>query len=266
MEPPAKHREEEASTRSAFVATVSRVAVAQICLTVGYDAAEPAALRSLADMAGRFVEALARSGASVAAAQCRTDANLLDLIRALEDLSLPRGFAGASDLTRPLLRSSVLRELMAFVRSVDEIPFPRPIRRESVRAGISPSFAQMGREPPLRHVPCWLPCFPESWWRSQRVGKGEGDGDNRERESWERSRRGEEGGEDGGEREGKREKVRVSAAERAKGITLLGEREGILPAVRERVRFRLEYCGGARGERKRKRNGKETEERNRKGR
>ncbi|XP_010920080.1 transcription initiation factor TFIID subunit 8 [Elaeis guineensis] len=234
MEPPAKHEEEdeENGPRPPFAATVSRVAVAQICLTVGYAAAEPAALCSLADVAARFVQTLARSGASIAAAHGRTDANLLDLVRAMEDLSLPRGFAGAFNPTTPLLRSSILRELMAFVRSVEEIPFPRPIRRESVRARVSPSFGQMGREPPFGHVPRWLPCFPEAWERSRR--EGEGGGDRREGE-------------------GKREM--------AKGVRLLGEGERVLLAGRERVCFRLEYCGGSCGERKKKRVGEEAEER-----
>ncbi|XP_008775210.1 transcription initiation factor TFIID subunit 8-like [Phoenix dactylifera] len=230
MEPPAKHKEEDRSPRPPFAATVSRVAVAQICLTIGYAAAEPAALRALADVAARFVQALTRSGASIAASNGRTDANLLDLVRAMEDLSLPLGFAGASDPTRPLLRSSILRELMAFVRSVEEIPFPRPIRRESVRTRVSPSFAQMGREPPFRHVPRWLPCFPESWERSPREG---------------------EGGGDGREAEGNRE--------RTKGVSLLWEGERLLPAERERVWFRLEYCGRER--KKKKRVGEKAEER-----
>ncbi|KAG1354200.1 transcription initiation factor TFIID subunit 8 [Cocos nucifera] len=232
MESPAKHEVEENDPRPPFAATVSRVAVAQICLTVGYAAAEPAALRSLADIGARFVQALARSGASVAAAHGRTDANLLDLVRAMEELSLPRGFDGAFDPTRPLLGSSILRELMAFVRSVEEIPFPRPIRRESVRASVSPSFAQMGRETPFGHVPRWLPCFPEAWERSRREGKGRGDG-----------------------REGEAKR------EMTKGVRLLGEGERVLPADRERVWFRLEYCGGSCGERKTKRISEEVEER-----
>lgn len=237
MEPPAKHKQEEHGPRPPFAATVSRVAVAQICLTVGYAAAEPAALRSLADVAALFVQALARSGASVAAAHGRTDANILDLVRAMEDLNFQRGFAGASNPTRPLLRSSILRELMAFVRSADEIPFPRPIRRESVRARVSPSFAQMGWEPPFRHVPRWLPCFPDSSERSRR-----------EREEWG----------DGREGEGKREMT--------KGVRLLAEGERVLSAERERVWFRLEYRGGSFEERKKKRIGEETEKRGGKGR
>ncbi|XP_010933365.1 transcription initiation factor TFIID subunit 8 [Elaeis guineensis] len=226
MEPPAKHEEEEEeeepSPRPPFAAAaaISRIAVAQICLTVGYAAAEPAALRSLSDVAGRYIQILARSAASIAAVHGRTDVNLLDLVRAMEELSLPRGFAGASDPTRSLLRSSVLRELMAFVRSVHEIPFPRPIRRESVRARASPSFAQLGREPPLRHVPRWLPCFPESW---------------------ERSRREEEGCGEGREREGDRVSAAVKLSE-----------EGFLPAEWERVRFRLACYGGSDGEGKKK--------------
>ncbi|RRT61632.1 hypothetical protein B296_00040797 [Ensete ventricosum] len=152
------------SSPSAFVAALSNVAVAQICLSTGYTAAEPSALGALSDVAGRYIMALGRSAAHIAAANGRTDANILDLVRAIEDLSAAHGFAGAADPTGPPLRSGALRGLMAFVRSVDEVPFPRPIRRDWNRETPRDrwtSFAAAGREPPFRHMPRWLPCFPE---------------------------------------------------------------------------------------------------------
>lgn len=98
-------------------------------------------------------------------------------------------------------------------------------------ARVSPSFVQLGREPPLWHVPRWLPCFPESWERSRREGEGCGDGK-------------------------EREEGRVSAA-----VRFL--EEGLLPAERERVRFRLAYYGGSdeEGKKKREHGVEEREER-----
>ncbi|THU58566.1 hypothetical protein C4D60_Mb03t15700 [Musa balbisiana] len=118
------------SPPSAFPAALSNVAVAQICHSTGYTAAEPSALGALSDVAGRYILALGRSAAHIAAANGRTDANILDLVRAIVDLSAAHGFAGAADPTGPPLRSGALSGLMAFVQSVDEVPFPRPIRRD----------------------------------------------------------------------------------------------------------------------------------------
>lgn len=151
---------------------VARIAVAQICHAVGYDAADTSSLRILADVAARYVLAVGRAAASAANARGCTDANLLDVVVALEEVSLPRGFPGAARPGAPLLRSSAgpLKGLMDFVASVDEIPFARPIRRW--REGGPPldaslTFAQLRQEPPSPHVPRWLPSFPEKWDRRQ---------------------------------------------------------------------------------------------------
>ncbi|KAG6521124.1 transcription initiation factor TFIID subunit 8-like [Zingiber officinale] len=145
-----------------FHAATTRVAVAQICLATGYSAAEPSSLRALSDIAALYLQALGRAAASVAAAHHRTDSNLLDLVRAIEDLSAAKGFPGGSDPTGQPLRSCALRELKEFVELVEEIPFAKPIPRggEEEQRTTWRSFAAAGKEPPP-HVPSWLPCFPE---------------------------------------------------------------------------------------------------------
>ncbi|XP_073014220.1 transcription initiation factor TFIID subunit 8-like [Typha latifolia] len=152
---------------SSRAAAVSKIAVAQICLGAGYSAAEARAINVLSDIAARYIQTLARAAASAANARGRTDVNVVDLIRGLEELSISRGFTGGSDPTRPLLRSVLLKEMAAFVEAVEEVPFAKPLpRRRGEGCGVLkrvPSFAEAGREPPLRHVPRWLPCFPESW-------------------------------------------------------------------------------------------------------
>ena len=90
-------------------------ALAQICLTIEYAAMELTALHSLADIAACFIQVLARSGVIITTAHGQINANFLDLIRTMEDLSLLWGFTSAFDPTIPLLRSSILRELMAFI-------------------------------------------------------------------------------------------------------------------------------------------------------
>uniref|UniRef100_A0A0E0K402 Protein kinase domain-containing protein n=1 Tax=Oryza punctata TaxID=4537 RepID=A0A0E0K402_ORYPU len=137
---------------------VSRVSIAQILRSSGYTAAEPAALRALSDIAGRYVASLGRA----AEARGRTEPNLVDLTHALEDHALG-GFPGASDPARPVLRSGALSVLAGFVRAVREVPFPKPVPRRggAPRGKAWESFAAAGKEPPLKHVPRWLPCFPE---------------------------------------------------------------------------------------------------------
>ncbi|KAJ0989890.1 hypothetical protein J5N97_008246 [Dioscorea zingiberensis] len=165
---------EELHSPSSFASRAITVAVAQICLSVGCDGARASALRAFADITGRYIQALARSAAGAANSRGRTDSNLLDITHAIEDLSFNRGFRGASDPKRPLLKSTVLKEIAAFVRSVDEVPFARPMRRnEGERVRVSKSFSQAGKEPPSPHVPRWLPCFPDSWGEETR-NKDEG--------------------------------------------------------------------------------------------
>ncbi|OAY72095.1 Transcription initiation factor TFIID subunit 8 [Ananas comosus] len=177
---------------------------------------------ALSDVAALYIEALARSAAGHANDRGRTDSNLLDLVRALEELEAAAcgGFLGGSDPPRLLLRSSKLTELMAFVRDADEVPFAKPIRRRAGKGGerrrAPPSFVEAGKEPPMPHVPRWLPCFPESW------------------EGW--GRRGEK------EMAAKEEKEEEMAV--GMGMDGVVKREesgvaGVLPEERARVRFRI---------------------------
>lgn len=196
---------------SAFIPAISTVAVAQICVSAGYDAAEPAALRSLSSIASLYLQTLARSASSIAASKGRTQSNILDLVRAIEDLTADHiGFAGASNPTRPLLESSILKDLRSFVRRVREVPFPKPIRKEK-GAALQASDRVSHVPPPPPHVPRWLPGFPAVGGEERRE-RGE------ERRRWE---------EKGGIFEGEREEI-----EERKEL-------GVLMVKRERVRFKL---------------------------
>ncbi|WVZ66325.1 hypothetical protein U9M48_015565 [Paspalum notatum var. saurae] len=155
-------------------AAVSTVSTAQILRASGYSAAEPAALRALSDIAGRYIASLGAAAAAFAEARGRTEPNIADVVLALEDHALG-GFPGASDPARPVLCSGALADLAGFVASVREVPFAKPLPRRDPGSGSSKcweSFAAAGREPPLRHVPQWLPRFPEECEERLR-GRGE---------------------------------------------------------------------------------------------
>ncbi|CAL5019027.1 unnamed protein product [Urochloa decumbens] len=148
-----------------FEAAVSAVSTAQILRASGYSAAEAAALRALSDVAGRYIESLGRAAAALAEAHGRTEPNVADAVLALEEHA-PGGFPGASDPTRPVLCSGALAELARFVAAVAEVPFAKPLPRRDPGSGDGKrweSFAAAEREPPLRHVPRWLPRFPNGW-------------------------------------------------------------------------------------------------------
>uniref|UniRef100_A0A0D9VJV2 Bromodomain associated domain-containing protein n=1 Tax=Leersia perrieri TaxID=77586 RepID=A0A0D9VJV2_9ORYZ len=172
---------------------VSTISTAQILRSSGYAAAEPAALRALSDIAGRYVASLGRGASAIAEARGRTEPNLADLTLALED-----------------------HALAGFVRAVREVPFPKPLPR---RGGGAPrgkaweSFAAAGKESPLKHVPPWLPCFPEEPEPKPKAAAPK----------WE-------------------EKGEAGAADQAGEVKPScdgGERRGVVPEKRGKVSFRL---------------------------
>ncbi|XVF87077.1 hypothetical protein PTKIN_Ptkin18bG0091300 [Pterospermum kingtungense] len=147
-----------------FPFAITKVAVSQICKSVGFRHSKVSALDTLTLVATKYLEALGKSAVWFSNAASRTQSNLLDLTNALHDLSLQGGFQGASTLYHDencLLKSSVLGGLSGFVSNTDEIPFAKPIQREKergieeVKAG-SGDYLQRGG-----HVPEWLPGFPD---------------------------------------------------------------------------------------------------------
>ncbi|RWR85727.1 Bromo_TP domain-containing protein/TAF8_C domain-containing protein [Cinnamomum micranthum f. kanehirae] len=145
--------------------SISKIAVAQICHSIGFHSTEPFALESLSQIATLYLQTLARSASSFANSSNRTQSNLLDLILALEHLASLRGFPGASRICKPLLQSGTLRDIVNFVESIDELPFASQIpRSRPMTASPSslppPSFADLGKDPPFPHIPAWLPAFP----------------------------------------------------------------------------------------------------------
>jgi transcription initiation factor TFIID subunit 8 len=152
-------------------AAISTVATAQILRASGYSAAEPAALRTLSDITGHYIASLGRAAAALAEARGRTEPNVADVVLALEGHAQGGGFPGASDPARPVLISGALAELAGFVAAVREVPFAKalPRREPGGRSKRWGSFAAAGEEPPLRHVPRWLPRFPAGWENQRNI-------------------------------------------------------------------------------------------------
>jgi transcription initiation factor TFIID subunit 8 len=152
-------------TGDEFGRAVARAAIAQALEAAGFDCAHRSAVDALVDVVLCYVTHLGRSAAFHASLAGRALANECDIIQALEEVGADTdGFTGAAATGHCLVGSVVVRDLIAFVDSREEVPFARPLPRFPIpRAQSQPaaSFAAAGRETGMRHVPEWLPAFPD---------------------------------------------------------------------------------------------------------
>ncbi|EES17247.1 hypothetical protein BDA96_08G154500 [Sorghum bicolor] len=153
-----------------FGRAVARAAVAQALEAAGFDCAHRSAVDAVVDVLLRYITHLGRSAAFHANLAGRALANELDVIQALEEVGNDTdGFAGAAATGHCLVGSGVVRDLMAFVDTKDEVPFARPLPRFPVQrvqppqptASPASAAAAEGRDAGMRHVPEWLPAFPD---------------------------------------------------------------------------------------------------------
>lgn len=149
-----------------FAFALARVAVAQICQSVGYDGAQRPALEALADIATRYLKSIANSSAKSANSSGRTESNLFDVIAAIEELRSVEGFGGSWRVrSRCLWRSAAIKDLIRFFKYTKRIPFAQPLppktssRRE--RASIDRDNSGWFGEGRPKHVPRWLPAAEE---------------------------------------------------------------------------------------------------------
>ena len=146
-----------------FGRAVSRIVVAQICESMGFQSSRESALDALADIAIRYLCDLGKMANSYANLTGRTECNVFDIIRALEALEAWQGFPGAGDVGHCLVRSGAVKEIATYIGTAEEIPFAQPVPRFPVlkTRRLIPSFEQMGENPPGQHIPTWLPAFPD---------------------------------------------------------------------------------------------------------
>ncbi|GAB2230303.1 hypothetical protein Drorol1_Dr00014564 [Drosera rotundifolia] len=206
----------DSSTPAHFADSIARLAVAQIIQSTGYRAATSSSLETLARLATLHLRSLSSSASQSSALSRRSQPNLLDFVSAIERLSFPRGFPGASlphFQGNPFLCGAVkeLRDFVCFYSK--ETPFAKPIPRRCIQENVvaparSTSYDDCDRGRP--EIPGWLPGFPEA-----------------EREEREGARRKEAYWEDVAETSGRREEKRVE------------KEKGVLPWRRERVKFKF---------------------------
>lgn len=164
-----EHHSLVASNQTEFASSVTKIAVSQICKSVGFKAAQLYTLDILTDVAIRYLQSIAKSAAAYANASGRTQSNVFDLVSALNDVNSVSGFQGAASLHKnsaSVLASGVLCDLNNFVRNSREIPFAKPVPKGGVLDLPSPmmhssggtNFSSISRG---LHIPRWLPPFPD---------------------------------------------------------------------------------------------------------
>lgn len=146
-----------------FGRAIAKIAVAQICERVGFESVNDSALESLADIAIRYVKDLGKAGKFYANLANRTECNVFDVIQSLEDSSSSIGFPGGSEVCTNLVKSSSMKEIMEYVEAIEDLPFAQPVSSFPIVRDrrLTPSFLQMGETPEFKHVPDWLPAFPD---------------------------------------------------------------------------------------------------------
>ncbi|GER30677.1 transcription initiation factor TFIID subunit 8 [Striga asiatica] len=146
-----------------FAQAIARIAVAQVCESLGFQSFQQSALDSLADVGVRYIREIGKAANLYANLANRSECNAFDVIQGLEDLGFTQGFSGASDVNHSLSISGVIKDIVSYVGQSDEIRFAYltpvfPVLKERT---LNPSFSQAEENPPDEHIPSWLPIFPD---------------------------------------------------------------------------------------------------------
>ncbi|XP_076897350.1 transcription initiation factor TFIID subunit 8-like [Bidens hawaiensis] len=146
-----------------FGRSIAKVAVGQICERVGFHSSNDSALEALSDIVIRYIKDLGKTAKFYANVANRTECNVFDIIQSLEDLGSSVGFPGGSEPCTSLLGSGAVKEIMEYAEVIEEVPFAQPVASFPVVRDrkLTPSFVQMGETPEFKHVPEWLPAFPD---------------------------------------------------------------------------------------------------------
>lgn len=212
------------TTTADFNFSLTKIAVSQICRSVGYIATDSSALNTLTQTTVKFLQSLAGLATSFSNTANRTEVNLFDIVNSLQDIALSTSdcFPGGSTVhdieSHCLIKSAVLRNLSDFVTYTPEIPFAKPFpRRERDESDLD--HATVTRSVEVKYVPAWLPPFPDANLYSERCTKDRSD------HLWENS-----------------DSVtdREILPESLKSEICRGRSSGRLPQRRARVRFKME--------------------------
>ncbi|XWS44409.1 hypothetical protein CRYUN_Cryun15aG0042900 [Craigia yunnanensis] len=157
-----------------FALAIAKVAVAQVCESVGFQSFQHSALETLSDIIVRYIYSIGKTANFSANLAGRVEANVFDVIQGLEELGSGLGSAGSSDFDRCVPNSGFVRDIIHFVDDADDIPFAYVVPRFRVVKEWKEmgSFWEKGEEPPGEHIPSWLPAFPDPETYAARSSSG----------------------------------------------------------------------------------------------
>lgn len=146
-----------------FSQAIARIAVTQVCESVGFQGFQTSALDTFSDVVCKYIREIGKTSGFYANLAGRSDCNVFDVVQGLEDLSVSQGFAGASDVDHCLSESGIVKEISQFVSLSEEIGFAYSVPSFPVvkEWKSTPSFLQGGETPLSDAIPPWLPKFPE---------------------------------------------------------------------------------------------------------
>ncbi|XP_022972683.1 transcription initiation factor TFIID subunit 8-like isoform X2 [Cucurbita maxima] len=117
-----------------FGRAASKIAAAQICQSLGFQGSKESALDTLAEIVIVYLSNVGKMA------------------------SFYSNLAGRTECSRSI------QEILEYMYSVQEIPFAQPVPQFPIikNCNVLPSFIQMRETPPSKHIPNWLPAFPDS--------------------------------------------------------------------------------------------------------
>ncbi|XP_022880626.1 transcription initiation factor TFIID subunit 8-like [Olea europaea var. sylvestris] len=110
-----------------FAQAIARIAVTQVCHSLGYQGFQQSALDTLSDVGVRYIREIVKIATACANLDNRNECNVFDVIQGLEDLGSVQGFSGASDVNHCLTRSRVIRDIIQYAEEAEEFPSAYPI-------------------------------------------------------------------------------------------------------------------------------------------
>ncbi|KAF8389922.1 hypothetical protein HHK36_024441 [Tetracentron sinense] len=146
-----------------FGRAIAKIAVAQICECTGFQSIQQSALEALSDILIRYLCDLGKTAHFYVNLAGRTDCNIFDIFQVLGDLGCLQSISRASNVNHCLAGSGTVQEIIQYVNLAEEIQFAQPLPRFPVirNPRLTPSFLQIGETSTSKHIPAWLPAFPD---------------------------------------------------------------------------------------------------------
>ncbi|XP_051115017.1 transcription initiation factor TFIID subunit 8-like [Andrographis paniculata] len=158
--------ESKREQRNEYPQAIAKVAVAQVCKSLGFQVVQQTALETLAEIGTRYITEVGKVAQSSANLANRSECNVFDVIQGLEDLGSIQGFPGSSDVSHSLSLSGVIGDMIRYVFKAEQIPFAHSVPSFTSflvvkKRKIGTTFARVEEIRYDKHIPHWMPKFSD---------------------------------------------------------------------------------------------------------